>query len=154
MQPLIFAKPDRHVRLTRAGEAGQSLVEFALILPVLVLIVMGIVDLGRIFHTYEALANAAREGARYCALNPNASATNLRNRITGSGSGELDGKIAVATIAVNGTAGAACPAASSGADVTVTLTTNFSPLTPVIRAFGAGGTIPVITSSTMVMWTT
>lgn len=47
---------------------GQALVEFALIAPVLILIFAGVLDLGRVFFTYEAAINAAREAARYCAL--------------------------------------------------------------------------------------
>ena len=43
---------------------GQSLVEFALILPVLLLIFMGIVDFGRAIYAYNSVSNAAREGAR------------------------------------------------------------------------------------------
>jgi Flp pilus assembly protein TadG len=48
---------------------GQSMVEFALVLPVMVLIVAGIFDLGRAFFAYITITNAAREGARYGALN-------------------------------------------------------------------------------------
>jgi hypothetical protein len=44
---------------------AQSLVEFAILLPVFILIVLGIFDLGRVIYTYSALHNAAREGARY-----------------------------------------------------------------------------------------
>jgi Flp pilus assembly protein TadG len=44
---------------------GQELVEFALVLPVLFLFIYGVVDLGRVFHAYIAITNAAREGARY-----------------------------------------------------------------------------------------
>lgn len=43
---------------------GQSLVEFALILPLFVLLVIGIFDIGRAFFAYIAISNAAREGAR------------------------------------------------------------------------------------------
>ena len=45
------------------AKRGQSVVEFALILPVLILLVAGIVDLTNGFQTYVALTNAAREGA-------------------------------------------------------------------------------------------
>ncbi len=48
---------------------GQSMVEFALILPLLVLIVAGLFDLGRAFFAYIVISNAAREGARYATLN-------------------------------------------------------------------------------------
>ncbi len=43
---------------------GQSLVEFALLLPLFVLLIIGIFDLGRVFFSYIAITNAAREGAR------------------------------------------------------------------------------------------
>jgi Flp pilus assembly protein TadG len=48
---------------------GQSMVEFALILPVMVLIIAGIFDLGRAFFAAITITNAAREGARYGTLN-------------------------------------------------------------------------------------
>ncbi|HSB65715.1 MAG TPA: TadE family protein, partial [Anaerolineales bacterium] len=45
-------------------KAGQSMVEFALILPLLVLFILGIFELGRAFFAFIAISNAAREGAR------------------------------------------------------------------------------------------
>ena len=50
----------------RSGH-GQSLAEFALILPVLMIIVLGTVDLGRVFFAYISVTNAARNGAQYAA---------------------------------------------------------------------------------------
>ncbi len=46
-------------------QRGQDLVEFALVLPLLLLIVVGVMDLGRAFFAAIAVANVAREGARY-----------------------------------------------------------------------------------------
>lgn len=46
-------------------ENGQSLVETALVLPFLLLLLAGIIDLGFAFHGFIVLANASREGARY-----------------------------------------------------------------------------------------
>jgi Flp pilus assembly protein TadG len=43
---------------------GQSMVEFALILPLFVLFIIGIFELGRAFFAFIAITNAAREGAR------------------------------------------------------------------------------------------
>lgn len=43
---------------------GQTLVEFALILPVFILVLMGILDLGRAVYYNATLSNAAREAAR------------------------------------------------------------------------------------------
>ena len=47
---------------------GQAVVELALILPILMLILMGIVEFGRIFMAHQTIANAAREGARTAVL--------------------------------------------------------------------------------------
>lgn len=44
---------------------GQSLLEFALMLPVLLIIVLGVIEFGRIFLLYTEASNAAREAARY-----------------------------------------------------------------------------------------
>ncbi|MEX1171723.1 MAG: TadE/TadG family type IV pilus assembly protein [Chloroflexota bacterium] len=58
----------RHARAApapaRAPDAGQSLVEFALVLMPLFLILLGIIQFGFIFNTYVTMTNAAREGAR------------------------------------------------------------------------------------------
>ncbi|MGH2471847.1 MAG: TadE/TadG family type IV pilus assembly protein [Candidatus Limnocylindria bacterium] len=48
-------------------DRGQSLVEFALALPVLLLLLLGLADLGRAFYYTSAIANAARVGAEYAA---------------------------------------------------------------------------------------
>lgn len=47
---------------------GQALVEFALVLPVLLLLIVGSMEFGLIIHRYMAVAEAAREGARSAAV--------------------------------------------------------------------------------------
>jgi Flp pilus assembly protein TadG len=54
-------------RLARR-DRGQSLVEFALILPLLFIIVFGIIDFGMGFHSWITVTNSAREGARLGAV--------------------------------------------------------------------------------------
>jgi Flp pilus assembly protein TadG len=49
--------------------AGQALVEFALVFPVVVYLLLGIVDLGRAVYAYNTIANAARTGARVAIVN-------------------------------------------------------------------------------------
>jgi Flp pilus assembly protein TadG len=51
-------------RLAR-GEAGGVAVEFAIILPILVLLVFGIIDFGHAWYIKQVVTNASREGARY-----------------------------------------------------------------------------------------
>lgn len=53
---------------SRQRRKGQALVEFALVLPVFVLILFGVIDLGRFVYTDSTLSQAAREGARVGAV--------------------------------------------------------------------------------------
>ncbi len=57
---------------TQSGERGQSLTELALLLPMLLLLILGTLDLVRIYDVYVSITNAAREGARYAAAAPSA----------------------------------------------------------------------------------
>jgi Flp pilus assembly protein TadG len=75
-------------RLTGGGTAGedlrphprsqrsQALIEFALISPVLLLLLFGIIDLGRAVFYYDTVSHAAREGARTAVLASNTLPTN------------------------------------------------------------------------------
>jgi Flp pilus assembly protein TadG len=63
------------------SERGAELVEFALILPTLLLVMLGIMDLGFMFQRYEVLTNAAREGARVAIL-PNYTNADVQARVT------------------------------------------------------------------------
>lgn len=54
----------------RRRERGQSLVETAIVFPILLLLLAATVDFGRAFDAYIVLTNAAREGARFGSVNP------------------------------------------------------------------------------------
>lgn len=61
------------MRLTRLlkrwrSEEGAAVVEFALVLPILMILVFGIIDFARAFYTISTLVSAVREGARYAAV--------------------------------------------------------------------------------------
>lgn len=53
----------------RDTERGQSLVEFALVIPVIILLVVGFFEIGRAVFAYNTLANAARQAVRVAAVN-------------------------------------------------------------------------------------
>jgi Flp pilus assembly protein TadG len=53
------------------GESGAVIVEFALILPFLTLLFVGAIDVGLVTMDHQILQNAAREGARYAAMDFN-----------------------------------------------------------------------------------
>ena len=64
-------------RARRRGRRGngQSLVEFALVIPIIVLLVAAFVEIGRAVFAYNTIANAARQGARVAAVNQVADVT-------------------------------------------------------------------------------
>ncbi len=54
----------------RQSERGASLLEFALILPIFLTLVLGMFDIGQGFNTYMGMLNATREGALWISRNP------------------------------------------------------------------------------------
>jgi Flp pilus assembly protein TadG len=72
----VTRRRDRH-------ERGQALVEFALVLPVIVVIVLGLLDLGRAVYSYNTLAQSARQAARVAIVNQVTSA--VRSQAIASG---------------------------------------------------------------------
>ena len=61
-------------------ERGAAAVELAIILPVLLLVIGGIIDFGRFFYTQIQVTNAAREGARMAAL-PDYQTADIKARV-------------------------------------------------------------------------
>jgi Flp pilus assembly protein TadG len=97
------------------GERGAAAVELAIVLPVLLMIIFGIVDFGRAYNQRLILTEAAREGARAEAVGANASqqVTNVvNNRFTYS------------------MALTQCVSATTPTSAKVVLTATFAPLTP------------------------
>ena len=64
-------KVGNSIERNKLHQSGQDLLEFALVLPVLLLVVFGVLDLGRLFHAGITITNAARVGARTGALSLN-----------------------------------------------------------------------------------
>ena len=130
------------------GQQAQALVEFALVLPVLLLILFVIFDFGRAIYFYNAISNAAREGGRTAIINqyPDAVRAKAAQQATAVGLPTTDpGGCPAAggpTTATNGvcfalrtgpTLGGACPAPPTlGCVAVVDVKTTFTALTPVI----------------------
>jgi Flp pilus assembly protein TadG len=89
-------------------ERGASAVEFAMILPLLILLVLGIAEFGRAFQVQGTLSAAAREGVRLMALqnDPAAARAAVRNAATSLDPGVTDAQIAISP--------ATCPALNAG----------------------------------------
>jgi Flp pilus assembly protein TadG len=76
MKPVVVRLPAR-IR----SEAGAELVEFALVLPLLLLVFGGIVDFGLLLQRQQVVTNAAREGARLAIL-PGYTSDDISARVT------------------------------------------------------------------------
>ena len=137
----------------RRGRQGQSLAEFALVLPVLLLIVLLGLDLGRAFFSWVTLNNAARVGANYAGLNPDASfaaASKYDSLVRG------DGANAACVIAAGAPpqpvfADSALDSNATtkdlGDDVTLTISCPFRVITPLVSAI-IGNPLTISASST------
>lgn len=58
------------MKYKRRAQKGQSIVEFSLLLPVLLIILLGLLDLGRVWHAVVTVNDCAGEGALYAAIRP------------------------------------------------------------------------------------
>lgn len=70
-----YVRGRRKGRRLRERSRGVTLVEFAVVAPVLLLLLLGMVDFGFAFGDYISLRNGVREGARQAAINPPGSRT-------------------------------------------------------------------------------
>ena len=102
-------------------EKGQSLVEVALTLPVVLIILAIVLDAGRMYYIAVALTDAAGEGATYAAIRPD-DTTGIINRAQESSGGFVE--IDPALIVVD------APVIAAGTLVTVTVNYNFQVATP------------------------
>jgi hypothetical protein len=66
----------------RRGRKGQSLAEFAMVIPVVVGLFVALVEFGQAWHSYQVVTHAAREGARVSIV-PNTSEGEVRTMIEG-----------------------------------------------------------------------
>jgi Flp pilus assembly protein TadG len=71
----------RQTRRFHIEERATSAVEFALIAPILFLLLIGIIDLGRAVNAYVTVSNAAREGTHYLALHPTANPGSIASAV-------------------------------------------------------------------------
>jgi Flp pilus assembly protein TadG len=71
----------RHRRSGRSSEEGVALVEFALVLPVLLLLVLGMLDFGKAFSYWIDETHLANEGARWAVVNKYPSGATLQEYI-------------------------------------------------------------------------
>lgn len=130
-------RPPRSRR--RADQRGAALVEFALVLPLLALLVLGTVDLGRAFRLRTRLENAAREGSAYAQWYPNrvrcADHDDVESRVAAEDASSSGYEVEVRS-AGSVVTGCAAPGGGigPGASVTVEVRSGFDVVTPLVGA--------------------
>lgn len=125
---------------SRAGAAGrgsgQALVEFALVAPIVVLLLVAAVDIGRGVFAYNSVTNAAREGARLAIVNQDVASIVLR-ATQQTTLAETDGpsvsvEFRKATPNADPTANAVCSTISIRCVAIVRFETTYRPITPIV----------------------
>jgi Flp pilus assembly protein TadG len=112
------------------ADRGAAAVEFALVLPLLVMLLCGIADFSRAFNIQVTLSDAAAEGARLLAIGE--TVADSRSTVTSL----------MAPVAVHYPNTAACPPNATGSQASMTVTTtNFQFITPLIGSMFSGVTI-------------
>lgn len=126
------------------AERGQSLLELAILFPVLLLILLGILDVGRLYMTMVAIHDAAAEGASYAASHPSQT-DQIQQRAAESSTAltTIDPLLVVVTYG---------DSLTSGQPVTVTVNYDYDLLTPVLSAIVPSGTLRVRGIDTRVIY--
>jgi len=130
-------------RRSTGSRAGQTMIEFALVLPVLLLIIAGITDFGRAYMLVQVLTNAAMEGARVGIL-PGKTMDDVNAAVTQV----LDSSnVTASNIAISGASAAASP----GTQVSVAVTADFDYLMGRIipETLGVPTTFPLTQTAVM-----
>ena len=123
-------------------DTGAAAVEFALVLPILLLLIFGIVDFGRLYFTQITLTDAAREGARVLALE-GASGSGYTSTQAAT---DAESRVQDAATGVNSTVSVTSGTCVDGEPVTVTASTSFSFITPLPDLAGLLG-IKIVTGT-------
>jgi len=138
------------VTTRRRREGGQSLVEFAFVFPIIVLVVVGFIEVSRAVYAYNTIASAARQGARVAVVNQIADVTtcdesrpiedpyepywSIRGCVLAAGAtiGLKTGNVTVSYAAPNGTTLSCSPTLHVGCIASVTVTYAYTVSTPFV----------------------
>jgi Flp pilus assembly protein TadG len=112
----------------RDGEKGQNLVEFAMVVPIFLILVFSIVDFGMGFHAWITVTNAAREGARVGAVG--ADTATIEARVVDTASSLVGEELDITVVNAQGTPGDA---------VSVDVQYDYELITPLANLLGIFG---------------
>ncbi|MEN8375005.1 MAG: TadE/TadG family type IV pilus assembly protein [Gemmatimonadota bacterium] len=139
----------------RRSAAGQSIAEFALVVPMLLLLVFGVVEFGLIVKSWQVVTDAAREGARVAVIGNGTAAdsTDATNVVRGAlGRGGLDGAGATVELVASGVSlptGWSDVERGDTARMNITYQHDMIMFGPLISSMTGYSTIPIRTSVAM-----
>jgi Flp pilus assembly protein TadG len=131
----------------RRRSRGQALVEFALVFPIFLLVLVAIVDMGRAVFAYNTITNAAREGARLGIVNQDTASITTRatrqTQVAETAAPNVTVQIKESTPNADPATNANCAPIAVGCVVIVTYQTTYTPITPIVGRilFGSGVTM-------------
>ncbi len=128
-------------RIQRSNTKGQALVEFALVVPVLLLVTMGIFDLGFAIYAQNMVSNAAVEGARTGILISKQD-SDIIARVHASAPSLSNLQVTINPLGPRTISNFNTP-------ITVTVTYTYTPITPIIGQIVTGSGLPLKASATM-----
>lgn len=134
-------------RLGRS-ERGSSLAETALLMPLFLLILFGIVEGSVVLSSWMILTNETREAARYAIAGVRDGDTNLVTEVTTKFNGDLGGLLSTSALTLTITPTLAADGSGSVAAITVLAKYKVPMQTPFTQAV-LGATVPISVSSTM-----
>jgi hypothetical protein len=117
-ETVLFREEDEVQMIhSKKSERGQSLVEFALILPLFMIVLFGIMEFGRLWEMSNLITSASREGARVAAISGSSQSQAINAAQHVLSAANIDD----ATVTVSGP--------NSESEVSVTVTLPYTPLT-------------------------
>jgi Flp pilus assembly protein TadG len=143
MRRLVLRRRGRH----GTRRSGQALVEFVLIAPILLLLVLGLVDFARAWSAHHAIADAAREGARLLVVRDvsfTEAETTIRQRLADARLDAYSSRLAVDFVPGNTPVGTGEPQT-----VTLTYAYNFWILGPFVGWATGDRTVNLVSTITM-----
>lgn len=116
--------------MKHGSERGAAAVEFAILLPLLLLLVLGTIEFGRFYNAQIILTNAARDGVRVMAINndPSGAKTATKNAAASVSTSITDGDITLSTTTC-----------STGNQVTLTVNHELATITGIAGPFAMTG---------------
>lgn len=127
----------------RPSDRGQALVEFALVLPLLILLMVGLFDLGRAVYADSTLSNAARVGSRVAIVNQNVSQIQAAAATKAAALDLLPADVSVSFRSDPTNPSSTCSPMRIGCVAFVTVTYQYHPAVPIEGLVG-----PIVLTST------